>query len=104
MCSPARRSRYRLLASGVMLLGLSAGSPNQNFDYGICYQLGGGTLTTFQTYLTSTITATARLPFSASSVVTPGAGTYTVGMCVRNTGAAAINSNDWVNGFIMVTN
>jgi len=61
-------------------------------------------VTTFQTYLTTTATATGRSPYSATSTAVPAAGTYTVGFCVRNVGANALNVNDWVNGYIQVTN
>ena len=87
----------------VALMGLAVGNPNQSIDYGICYQQPPGALNTFQTYLTTTVTAVARTPYTATSTAAPGAGTYTVGYCVRN-GGNAITSNDWLNGYIMITN
>lgn len=38
------------------------------------------------------------------STATPIASVYTVGLCVRKTGANALSVNDWVNGYIQVTN
>lgn len=93
----------RLVGSAVALLGTTGAA--QPFDYNLCYQLNGtGSLSTFQTYLTSTVTTTARMPYPVSASVLPAPGTYTVGFCVRNSGASPINLNDWVNGFVFVTN
>ncbi len=92
-------------ASGVM--GLSTGGP-QRVDVGMCYQLGAGVVTNFidpTHYVTVPMPAEQR-SYAASATVVPGAaGTYTVGLCVRNQhGAIAIDNNDYMNGFVQVTN
>jgi hypothetical protein len=91
-------------ASGVM--GLSSGGP-QRVDVGMCYQLGTGAVTNFidpTHYMTVPMPAEQRL-YSASATVVPGtAGTYKVGLCVRNQhGSIAIDNNDYMNGFVQVT-
>lgn len=40
----------------------------------------------------------------SSTLTGLAAGTYTVGFCVRNGSTTAINSNDWINGWVMLTN
>jgi hypothetical protein len=47
---------------------------------------------------------TIRLTFAVSEVGAPGAGTWDVGMCVANLGAAAVDSNDWSIGTAFVSN
>jgi hypothetical protein len=44
--------------------------------------------------------------YTASYSTVPGAGTFKVGMCVRNNqaNATAIDNNDWVNGWVQITN
>ncbi len=41
---------------------------------------------------------------ASASISGLAAGTYTVGFCVQNNGAQAIDSNDYVNGWVIVTN
>ena len=94
----------RITTSATALLGLAAASPNQGFDHGICYRLGAGTVTTLQTFFTSTVTATSRMPYPADGTGVLPLGTYTAGFCVRNNGAAAMTTNDWVNGWVIVSN
>ena len=94
----------RLTGAITGLVGLTAGNPNQNFDYQLCYQVGAGALNTFATYFTAVATATGRTAYPATATVVPGAGTYNVGLCVRNTGANTLTNNDWAGGYIQVTN
>jgi len=85
--------------------GQDAGS-SQSFDLALCYKKGTGALTTFVgfNYITVTANTTPRT-FSVSESVVPGSsGTYTVGVCVMNFGSVNIDDNDWVNGWVMVTN
>jgi hypothetical protein len=50
-----------------------------------------------------TFTSTrASYAVAATAVFAPG--TYLVGMCVRNNGSTTINNNNYVNGWVMVTN
>ena len=75
-----------------------------SFDYGLCYQLGAGTVTHFagSNYMEG-VMGTQRIGWAAAESVTLPAGTYTIGFGVRNSSANTINSNDWMNGWIMVT-
>ena len=86
-------------------LGLTTGSA-QSFDYDLCYQLtSGGTINNFTIGHWSTSTATTtKSVFTASASVVLSPGTYYVGFGIRNQyGTAAIDNNDWVNGWIMIT-
>jgi hypothetical protein len=96
----------KLTGSASAVLAYAAGSPSGSIWYGLCYQAAGGAITNFVggNYLIATATTT-RSPFAIGASVTGlAAGTYTVGYCVRNTAAAALNNNDFVNGYIQVTN
>ena len=95
----------RITATTVASLATAAGTGVG--DAGICYQLNGaGALTNFVGGNYTTVGwTTTRIPTAAAATVTGlAAGNYTVGMCVRNTGATALANNDWVNGWVMLTN
>jgi hypothetical protein len=81
-------------------LGTTAGSTQANIS--ICYRAasGGTILSLGYTYMTTTITTT-RIIYSVSAAVSPGAGTWTVGLGVGST-TTAINSTDYVSGYVMV--
>jgi hypothetical protein len=97
----------RLTATGTAVFGhLAAGSPS--IDFAMCAQLGTGTMFQLATFLTAVAPADtlARLPYTASGSqpagVLNGAGTYTVGYCMRTT--HTLNNNDFLAAWIMVTN
>jgi hypothetical protein len=97
----------RLTATGTAVFGhLAAGSPS--IDFAMCAQLGTGTMFQLATFLTAVAPADtlARLPYTASGSqlagVLNGAGTYTVGYCMRTT--QTLNNNDFLAAWIMVTN
>lgn len=71
---------------------------------GLCYQQGAGTITNFVggNYSIVEIDTTRTTANASASVLLP-AGTYTVGFGILNGGTVAINDNDYVNGWIMVT-
>ena len=96
-------SSQRLTGAASAVLAVSSGTAQ--IDAGLCYQLGTGPLANFAgtgTYLTLTVTTT-EFPVAAAASVVPGvAGTYQVGYCIRN--STTINSNDYVNGWVQVTN
>jgi hypothetical protein len=82
-----------------------ASTANGSFHFGLCYQSStGGTINNFvgDAYSIGTITTT-RLGWAASATVVPGAGTWRVGFCVRYN-SVAITNNDYVNGWVQVTN
>ena len=97
----------RLTGAASLLLGSALSAGGQLFDYGLCYQpSGGGTITNFMgaNYASGIVYPDSRT-FAAAASVVPGAGTWTVGFCVRNSyGANAIGTNHWVNGWVQVTN
>jgi hypothetical protein len=92
----------RLVGSAAALLGSSGGT---NIWYGLCYK--PPTSSTLQNwagvdYLETPVAA--RQAFSVSASVAPGAGTFTVGFCVKNNGASNLDNNNWVNGWVEVVN
>lgn len=85
-------------------LATTAGTATANFGLG--YQLNGsGAISNFVGGAYSIIQiGTVRTPVAACGCVSLPAGTYTVGVVIYQTGATAINNNDYVNGWFMVTN
>jgi hypothetical protein len=97
----------RLTGAAMLPIGVASGGTATTVDIDLCYQLASGTTIvnfggghwTDATLLPGAITAQ-----SVAGTVVPGtAGAYYVGACVRNA-TAALNNNDWVNGWVMVTN
>jgi hypothetical protein len=89
---------------GVAEAAMALESPYpENFDYGLCYEPAGGTITNFvgNNYMTGELTTT-RVSWGGSAAVTPGAGTWRVGFCVRSW--VTISDNDFVNGWVQVLN
>jgi hypothetical protein len=94
----------RLTGGAVTSLGAAAAIASVRID--LCYQPnGGGALVNFSggNYVEHPFT-TARLPFSATGSVVPGAGTWKVGLCVFNNSVTQINQTNWMNGWVQVTN
>ncbi len=94
-------------ASGVFGLAIGTGATvTQLTDLGLCYQLGAGTITNFTgNYTTVPVPAERREYSAAMSVVPAAAGSYTVGFCIRNRGGSvSISNNDFMNGYVQVTN
>lgn len=90
-------------------LGTTAAEGAASFLYDLCYRPAGSTdpLVSFAGPNSSAgqvSTATGILPFPAAGSVVPGAGDWEVGFCVLNSGAVALDSNDFLNGWVMVTN
>jgi hypothetical protein len=73
---------------------------------GLCYQTSGGAVTIFTggLILVTQVGTTLETYAANGSVANLSAGTYTVGYCVRNFSNGAIDSNDYVSGWVMVTN
>jgi hypothetical protein len=96
----ATGQRITATASGVIGTH-TAGNPQT--DVIICRQATtGGDLTTVGIFLTfSLISGLPQLVSAAGSAV-PGAGTWQVGLCGR--GDAALDFNDFVSGWVQVTN
>ena len=98
-------ANQRLTGAATGIMGLANDGGAQNSDIGLCYQPAGGTVTNFSggSYLTARFVAGDRRSYSATSSTSPGAGTWAVGMCVRNRATVPISDNDYVNGWVMVT-
>jgi hypothetical protein len=100
----------RLTGSAVAGLGLALGAANQNIRVGLCYQFAGaaanGPITNFvgNSYTNAIVTTTRTLFPAAASVTGLAPATYNVGFCVLNAGNSVVGSNDYANGWIMVTN
>lgn len=98
----------RLTGAATAQMGMNAGSPMQSGDVDLCYQAnGGGTLSNFSgfsNFMTTQFFGGERRGYAATASVVPGAGSWNVGFCVRNRGTSAISNNDFVNGWVMVTN
>lgn len=95
----------RITASMAGELGATAAGAYFNTD--VCVKSSGGTITNIHgsEYMSSYIpTANLRTPITAVGSYVPGAGTWTVGFCVENAGSVALDYNDWVNGYVQVTN
>jgi len=100
----------RLTGSAVAGLGLALGAANQTVRVGLCYQFAGaaanGPITNFvgNNYTNATVTTTRTLFPAAASVTGLTPATYNVGFCVLNGGNSIVGSNDFANGWVMVTN
>ena len=83
-------------------------NPVRQFRYGLCFQpAAGGTLTNFagDNYSVGELN-NFRTSWTATATRVLGAGTWNVGFCVASAGNLAVsyNDNDFVNGWVMVTN
>jgi collagen triple helix repeat protein len=107
--SVALTATQRITATGTAMFGhREAGSPT--LDFTMCWQQATGPV--FQMmpgfYLTSVMPSdtSARMPYAVTASTTApllnGAGTYTVGYCVRTT--QTLNNNDFLAAWVMVTN
>lgn len=97
----------RLTGAAEAPLALGSGGPT-TFRYGLCYMNNaGGTVLNFVSFNYSIGELTTdRISWAAAASTVPGPGTWRVGFCLASqTGAAlTINDNDYVNGWVMVTN
>ncbi|NUN14105.1 MAG: hypothetical protein HUU55_10775 [Myxococcales bacterium] len=96
----------RLTGAAEAPVGLTVGAASQTAQIGLCYRpQSGGTLVNFVGggYSIHSMFAERRC-YSVSATTVPGAGTWQVGMCIMNNGQATISNNDYVNGWVQVTN
>jgi hypothetical protein len=95
----------RMTGAAVAPLG-TGGLLTAVFAAGLCYQVGAGQIMNFVGgfYSVVRVPVGSQVPVSAAASTAPGAaGTYTVGYCVQNSGPSPLNNNDYVNGWVMVT-
>jgi hypothetical protein len=100
-------STQRLTASAMVPIGmLPGGAPGpQTIQLDICYQpnAAGGSLTNFSGPTYSIVAVTpVRTAQAVVATVVPGAGTWRVGVCAVT--AVTLDNNDFVNGYVQVTN
>lgn len=95
----------KIVACAEAPLAIGTGGPI-SIEAGMCYQSsGGGTITNFVGGNYSIVEVdTNRSTISASAAITLPAGTYVIGFGVKNYSTTAITDNDYVNGWVMVTN
>ncbi len=77
------------------------------FQYDLCYRASGTTnaLLNFGGANSSAgqVTITSPVSFPAMASIVPGAGAWEAGYCLLNSGTVDLDSNDFVNGWIIVT-
>lgn len=96
-----------IAASGSSALATSTGTAT--IDLAMCIQPSTGGALQFLNPATAGAfqnlnVTTTRSSFAASAAGTPGAGTWNVGVCARNTSTQAVNANDWTIGYAFVSN
>lgn len=99
-------STQRITAVANAPLGLSTGGP-AIIQSDICYQqIAGGTITGFSGANYSLVNITTnRFSYGCATTITGlPPGTYRVGFGVQNISSFILNNNDYVNGWVMVTN
>ena len=97
----------RLTGAAEAPLGLAVGAGATTGYIGLCYQstAAGSVITNFVGGAFSIHRFVGgREAYPAAGTVVPGAGTYNVGYCIRNVGATALTDNDYVNGYVQITN
>jgi hypothetical protein len=95
----------RISGAAVAALGLSAQLPTQDIITGLCYLGSTGNITNFVgNDFTIVKVSSTRFPYAAAASVSGLApGIYEVGFCVLNDAANTVGANDFVNGWVMVT-
>jgi hypothetical protein len=108
---PSSKARIDLTSTKTVFASITAGLGSTDttnpidFDYEACWsQYGTNTPQFFDiaNYISVRAPANTTLPFSTMLSTTLPAGSYEIGMCVRNWGPATLDRNDWVNGTVMV--
>lgn len=93
----------RMSASVMVPLGVTGAPVTIKLD--VCYQpnVAGGTVNPFSggNYSIVAVTST-RTSQGVAGTMVPGAGTWRVGACAQT--AATLDNNDFVNGYVQVTN
>lgn len=98
----------RLTGGGAAAFATTTGTAPL-FSAALCFQQTAptaGVISDFYLgrWVDTTITTTRVAVPVAGTASGLAAGTYTVGYCVQNQGTVAVNSNDWVNWWVHVTN
>jgi hypothetical protein len=84
-------------------LGIGSGSTEFIIDMDVCFQPSGGIVTEVGSNYISAYIPVARKVFAVNNIFNIGtAGTYTFGMCYRNSTGTSIAGSDWTQGYVMV--
>jgi hypothetical protein len=96
----------RLTGAAIFAIGLAAGTATQNINVDLCVQsIDAGNVMNFTGSLfTQPQITVVRTAFSPAASAFPGAGTWKVGACIRWIGTGNVANNDYVNGWVHVTN
>jgi hypothetical protein len=108
---PTSRVRIDLAGTKTVYASIAAGLGSTDtanpvlFDLQVCWSPTGANTPQFfdpPNYMTIRAASTTTVPYTSSLSTTLPAGSYDIGLCVRNWGAAALDRNDWINGSVMV--
>jgi hypothetical protein len=96
----------KITGAATAVLGTGNSTATASFDVGLCYRLPGGAVTNFAGDNFLSLRVASRTPIAVSaSISIDTAGTYTLGFCVRNeVNTVNLASNDWLNGWFLITN
>gem|GEM_PF-1946371 len=79
------------------------------FGYDLCYRSAGSldaltNLAGINNSVGQVSGLSGRVSFAAAASWVPGTGTWEVGYCILNSGFTALNNNDLISGWVVVTN
>ena len=98
----------RLIGAAAALLAKTGGTGTTEVDYGLCYRSEPGPLISNFVGDGGSLTARVendgrRQSWAVAATVTPPAGLYEVGFCIRNRGTDDLDDNGVVNGWVQIT-
>jgi hypothetical protein len=93
----------RVLVAASGGLGFSPAGADVQIDLDVCYRLGAGAVTSLGlNYITAFVSASRKI-YAVNNIMSGlAAGSYTFGMCARNSTATTLNANDWAQGYLIV--
>ncbi len=89
------------VVAGSVTTTLSTGGGTTSINYAICSQTSTGSVNTFRNANHTRSVTSTRSEFSYSGSVQLSAGTYTIGLCVQNSGSNITQSAERVTGYII---
>ena len=95
----------RIIAWGGAALALGSGGPQPiDVDLGFRPAAGGGISNAAGIDYLTLEASTMRSTYAVNGVINPGAGTWTIGVAVRNHDAGPLSDNNWANLSYMIVN
>jgi hypothetical protein len=98
----------RVTGSAVAVLGTSPQNPQvaNPVSFSLCIQIGGaGAIDSFYSGNFTDAQVSIRQSYAAAASTVPGAGNHKIGYCVKNKSTnVALTANEYVNGWVMVSN